>query len=196
VVLAFAAFGCASTLIEPGHRGLLFDPKQGLGREVLQPGAYRIPASGRLDDFDVMYARRVEPLTVMTSEGLKVDVRADVLFRPIISELYFLDTEIGPAYYDEVVGPEFRAAARQRFAATGVLDVVRKGTRLEDEIESDLRMRIKGKHIEVAAVTLESVKLPPEIEAAVERRLRADLTAGADQAEEGCAKREADGGSF
>lgn len=36
------ATGCAGALVQPGHRGLFFDPSNGgIQHEVLQPGWYR-----------------------------------------------------------------------------------------------------------------------------------------------------------
>jgi len=167
--------GCASTTIEPGHRGLAFDPaKGGLQREVLSPGVHR---EARIDDFDVTYSTRAEPLHVLSSEGLSLEVRVSVVYRPIIAELYELDSEIGPHYYEEVVGPEFRAAARATFATHSFIDLTKGSTALEDQIETELRRRIAGKHIEIASVTFESVQLPPELVTAVRERLLAEQLA-------------------
>jgi hypothetical protein len=63
-----------------------------------------------IDDFDMTDTTRAERLPVRSREGLEVDLQIGVIYRPIISELYQLDTEIGPNYYAEVVGPEFRSA--------------------------------------------------------------------------------------
>ena len=44
-LLALSLFtaGCASQILEPGHRGLRFDPHDGgLKHQVLQPGRYNL----------------------------------------------------------------------------------------------------------------------------------------------------------
>ena len=155
--------GC-SAVIEPGHRGLLFDPqKGGLQHEVLGPGAHRVGLSGRIDDFDVTYSTRREDIDAVTREALTIDVRLSVIYRPIITELYELDTEIGRAYYDEVVGPMFRAAARACLARHSFLDLPKLNEKIEDEMETETRARLAGKHVEVSAITFESIQLPPEV---------------------------------
>jgi regulator of protease activity HflC (stomatin/prohibitin superfamily) len=182
-VLAACA-GCGGAVIQPGHRGLLFDPNQGgLQHEVLAPGYHRLAASARIEDFDVTYSTRREAMSAPTGEGLVVDARFAVIYRPIVSELYQLDTEIGPSYYDEVVGPELRSAAREVLGRHSYLDLVRQADKLEDEIESDTRRRIAGKHIELSSVTLENLQLPPEIVAAVRAREIADQNAQREKAE-------------
>jgi regulator of protease activity HflC (stomatin/prohibitin superfamily) len=191
LLLALAATGCATATIQPGHRGLLFAPHDGgLKREVLQPGAYKLGAcfiactSNRIDDFDVTYATRNERLRARSTEGLEVDLGVGIVYRPIISELYQLDTEIGPNYYDEVVGPELRSTLRGVLARHSYADLHRRDEALEDEIEAELRRRTAGRHVEIASVTLEKADYAPEIAAALRQRIAAAEEAKREQAAE------------
>jgi regulator of protease activity HflC (stomatin/prohibitin superfamily) len=170
--------GCAGTLVEPGHRGLLFDPKGGgLQQGVLQPGYYRhgicifSSACPRVDDFDVTFSRRTEEIQAASVEGLPVTLTLTLVYRPIASELYQLDTEIGPPYYDEVMGPEFRSSARDVIAHHSYLELNKENQKIEDDIEAELRSRTKGRHVEVSSVLLERAEYAPEIKAAVTARL-------------------------
>src|SRR5262249_7078105 len=146
-------------------------------KEVLQPG-YTSLACGpfrtvcpRVDDFDVTYSTRHEEITTNSQEGLPLDLKVAVVYRPIIAELYQLDTEIGPQYYDEVVQPEFKSAARGVFARHSYLDLQKKNKEIEDDVEAELRKRVAGKHIEISSVLLESVNYAPEIAAAIRAKL-------------------------
>src|SRR5438094_10469710 len=118
LLLTFAVGGAGcGAVIEPGHRGLLFDSHHGgLQTDVLKPGHYWLGIWGRMDDFDVTYSTQKEEIHTISSEGLTLDLRVSVIYRPIVAELYDLDVEIGPNYYEEVVGPEFRTATRGVFA--------------------------------------------------------------------------------
>jgi regulator of protease activity HflC (stomatin/prohibitin superfamily) len=173
ILMGFAVCsGCAHVTVEPGHRALLFNPNdKGLHHEVLGPGRYPVGYYGRLEDFDVTYSTRKEAIRTNSSEGLQLDLRFAVIYRPVVSELYELDTEIGPNYYDEVVGPEFRSAARGVFARHSYVELQRNNEKIEDEIEGDLRRRINGKHVEIASITMEAVEYAPEIAAAVRAKL-------------------------
>jgi regulator of protease activity HflC (stomatin/prohibitin superfamily) len=188
---ALGTTGCATTTIEPGHRGLLFAPRDGgLKREVLQPGYYKLGwcfigcTSSRIDDFDVTYTTKAERLQVRSSEGLDLDLGLSVIYRPIVSELYQLDTEIGPGYYAEVIGPEFRSVCRSVLARHSYVDLQRGADAIQDEVEADLRRRIAGRHVEIASVTLERVAYAPEIAEAVRQRLAAAEEARRRQAAE------------
>lgn len=177
-VCALGATGCYGETIEPGHRGLLFDPRgQGLSHEILRPGYHHTGRFARIDDFDVTYSTKKEDIQTTSSEGLAMTLHLEVIYKPIESELYELDTDIGPNFYDEIVGPEFRSAARGVFARHGYAELQAKNEKIEDEVEDDLRRRIKGKHIEIQSVTLEGVDYAPEIAQAIRAKLAGEQEA-------------------
>ena len=164
--------GCAGVAVQPGHRALLFDPSNGgIQHEVLKEGFYKTPcpfwkpesSCPRVDDFDVTYTTSKKQLRALSSEGLPLDLAIAVTYRPIISELYLLDTEIGTNYFDEVIGPEFQSAAIGVFATTSYLDLHKRNGSIEDAVEKQLRERLKGKHVEVSRVNIENVAYAPEI---------------------------------
>ncbi|HEY2514443.1 MAG TPA: SPFH domain-containing protein, partial [Polyangiaceae bacterium] len=175
-VLALTALaggtGCAGATIQPGHRALYFDPRSGgVQHEVLQPGWYRTACPfwepgnkcPRVDDFDVTFSTSKEDVHTLSAEGLPVDLSIAVVYRPIVAELYMLDTEIGPNYFDEVVGPEFKSAAIGVFAHTSYQDLQKKNGAIEDEIERALRERLHGRHVEISSVLIQKVTYAPEI---------------------------------
>ena len=170
VAAALGSTGCSTTTVEPGHRGLYFAPNNGgLRRDVLQPGKYTLGwcfmycTPNRVDDFDVTYSTKEEAVTTKSAEGLDLNLKMSVIYRPIVSELYSLDTEIGMNYYDEVVGPEFRSACRGVFARHSYTELQKKNETIENEVEAEVRRRTLGKHVEISSVTLESVVYAPEI---------------------------------
>jgi regulator of protease activity HflC (stomatin/prohibitin superfamily) len=171
LVMGLSLTACGAT-IEPGHRGLLFNPRDGgLQNKVLEPGRHYTGFFGRIDDFDVTYSTRKEEMNTVSQEGLHLTIAVSAIFRPVVSELYALDTEIGPAYYEEVIGPEFRSATRGVFARHSYTDIAKQNEAIENEIETDLRRRIAGKHLEITSVTLEGVSYAPEIAKAVQDKL-------------------------
>jgi regulator of protease activity HflC (stomatin/prohibitin superfamily) len=172
--------GCAGALVQPGHRGIFFDPSSGgIQHEVLQPGWYRTACPlwepdnkcPRVDDFDVTYSTAKEQVHSLSAEKLPLDLHLALKYRPIVSELYILDTEIGPNYFDEVVGPEFRSAAIGVLARSSYQDLQKENRAIEDEIEKDLRQRLLGKHVEVASVLIEKIEYAPQIVEAYRQRV-------------------------
>jgi regulator of protease activity HflC (stomatin/prohibitin superfamily) len=164
--------GCAGATINPGHRGILFDPgNSGVQPEVLKPGwvtlscPFWVPEGQckRVDDYDVTYQTSDEQFHVLSKEGLPMDVQIAVSYRPVVSELYMLDTEIGPKYFDKVIGPEFRNASIGVFSTESYQDLQRQNGEIESKIEKRLRDGLKGKHIEVSSVFIKRVNYDPTI---------------------------------
>jgi hypothetical protein len=179
-VFVFAALAASSiltgcthaALIQPGHRGILFDPMNGLKHEVLPPGYYRLAGAckalkcPRIDDFDVTYSTSKEQVKAHSTEGLGLDTSLAVIYRPVISELFELDTEVGSNYYDEVVGHEVRSATIGVLARHSYTELRVHNREIEDEIEHEVRERIKGKHVEIDSITMQ-IDYAPEIEQAM-----------------------------
>jgi regulator of protease activity HflC (stomatin/prohibitin superfamily) len=188
-VLAACSAGCAATTVEPGHRGLYFEPTGGgLRREVLQPGKYRLGwcfiycTPNRVDDFDVTFSTHSEAIRTKSSEGLDLDLKLSIIYRPVVSELYQLDTEIGASYYDEVIGPEFRSACRGVFARHSYTELQRKNETIENEVEAEVRRRTAGKHVEISSITLEGVEYAPEIAEKIRQKIAGEQEAARQQA--------------
>jgi regulator of protease activity HflC (stomatin/prohibitin superfamily) len=116
-----------------------------------------------VDDFDVTYQTSREEMHVLSKEGLPLDAHVAVSYRPIVSELYLLDTEIGPGYFQEVIAPEFHSAAIGVFSRESYADLQRNNGVIEDKMEKALRERLKGKHVEVSSVLIERVNYDPKI---------------------------------
>jgi regulator of protease activity HflC (stomatin/prohibitin superfamily) len=174
-----AMTGCAgrSAVVDPGHMGIIFDPMHGVRHDPVGPGYYRLSNScremkcPRMDDFDITFSTKKEDINTTSQEGLGLQMHLAIIYRPVATELYELDTEVGPLYYDEVIGPEFRSAARGVLARHSYQELMSKNRQIEDEIEGEVRQRIKGKHVEVSSVTMERIDYAPEIAQAVRAKL-------------------------
>jgi regulator of protease activity HflC (stomatin/prohibitin superfamily) len=178
LTILFLLLSACSTTVRPGHLGIYFDGFHGtLQRQPVGPGVHYVGLTGRIEDFDVTYATRAEDIRTTSAEALQLDLKIAVIFRPVRSEIYELDTEIGTNYYDKVIAPAFRSATRGVFARYSYLDAMKRNEQVEDEVLRDLRRRIAGTHLEIALVTLEAVKYDDEIVTAVRARLAAEQDA-------------------
>jgi hypothetical protein len=155
---------CSYATIQPGHRGLR-------DREVLSTGQYRIGAfcfvhrCNHIDDFDVTFSTNHEDALHATSnDGASLEVGFSLIHRPIVVELYELRAEIGGTNYDryvrDAIVPEARIAAIEVLARHSALELVKSKVVIEDEIESELRRRVRGQHIEISSITIEHVSSP------------------------------------
>jgi regulator of protease activity HflC (stomatin/prohibitin superfamily) len=182
ISLAFLS-GCVT--VNPGHLGLVFGPA-GMQTTIVQPGIYYLAPGGRyylgpgkrIDDVDVTYSTKTEDINGASAEGLSLATRISVIYRPVADQLVELSNGIGlTSYFDEVVGPEFRSAARGVFARHSYLELLGHNEEIENEIEADLRRRIIGKHVEISSVTIEAESYAPAIGKAVQDKLVAEQDA-------------------
>jgi len=144
--------------------GPLLRSVEGLQHDTIKPGYHRtgsIFRSGHIEDFDVTYSTRKEQISTASQEGLALSMKLAIIYRPIASELYELDSEIGMNYYDEVIEPEFKSAARGVLAHHAYGELLSKNSKIEDEIEDAVRERIRGKHIEISSITMEEINYAP-----------------------------------
>jgi regulator of protease activity HflC (stomatin/prohibitin superfamily) len=175
VLVPVCLSGCYT--VQAGHVGLMFKDFGGLQGDKMAPGLYWTGVLNHVEDFDVTYSTHHETIETASAEGLKLTLNLSVIYRPVVDELYDLDADIGLNYYDEVIGPEFRSAARGVFAAHSYLELLRKNEAIEDEVEAALRRRIAGKHVEISSVTLEALEYAQEISRAVQEKLAAEQDA-------------------
>src|SRR5215831_1497874 len=115
---------CTYHTVEIGYRGLRFDPQAGgMHREILQPGRYLLGhfcllhTCGKIIDFDVTYTTSHEEIFTTSKDPISFGVNLAIVYRPIVSELYELASEVATKdYYREIVQAELRSAASRAFA--------------------------------------------------------------------------------
>jgi len=172
--------GCST--VDGGHMGLMFKPfGGGVQREKLPAGSYWTGLWNHIVDFDITYSTHQELIETSSSEkagaSLPMALKLSVIYRPVVEELYELYTEIGPNYYDEVIAPEFKSAARGVFARHSYQELLTKNEAIEDEVEADLRRRTAGKHVEISSITLEAISYSDELKRVNEARIAAEQDA-------------------
>jgi regulator of protease activity HflC (stomatin/prohibitin superfamily) len=179
LVVVAPALGCRTFhTIEPGHIGLAYLPSGGLQRALIPSGRVVLGhfcgfhACNKIYDFDVTFTTKHEEIRATSSDNLAMTLNMSVIYKPIVNELYELATEVSTDdYYNEVVGPEFRSAAGIVFAKHPYAELAANKEKIEDEIENDVRRRIKGKHVDLASITIEAIGGLEEIHNANRARL-------------------------
>jgi regulator of protease activity HflC (stomatin/prohibitin superfamily) len=158
----FSLLACSTTTVEPGHRALVFAPDRGgLQHDVLNPGVYSVQRGTRLEDFDVTFARRDLPVRATTRDGTPVRADLTVVYRPVVAELYQLETEEGPGYYEHVIVPELLGAARGVLERSSKDDELAHVSKLDASIEQAARRATAGKHVEIAQVVVDRIEVAP-----------------------------------
>ncbi len=169
--VAVVALGCVR--IDSGQAAVLWSALAGgTQEEVYGEGLQIVAPWNRMYVYDVRIQDRVENLHVLSRNGLSVGMETSIRYQLVASELAKLHTDIGGAYFDRIIQPVVRSAAREvvaQFTPEELYSTKRDkvGGKIFDAVEAGL----EGKHITLLAVLIRNVELPEKIKRAISEKL-------------------------
>jgi regulator of protease activity HflC (stomatin/prohibitin superfamily) len=165
--------GCHCPTVPSGNRGIVFKSLGGgTSKEVLPEGMHLMPLWNDVITYDTRVHEMKEPLSVLSSNGLAIQVDASVRYRPVEQELYELQTQIGPDYEQKVVAPVVRSEARKVFGRYQPEEIYStRREEIERQIYVEVTRALEGKHVVVEAVLVRDVILPDAIKTAIADKL-------------------------
>jgi len=174
-LLAAAPFmeGCRCSTVDSGHRGIVFKTLGGgTSQEVVGEGLQVIPIWNYIISYDTRVHEMKESLIVLSSNGLTLKVDASIRFRPLVDELFQLQTQIGPDYDQKLVAPIVRSEARKVFGRYQPEEIYStRREEIEQQIFAEVTKALQGKHVVVEAVLVRDVDLPENIKVAIQDKL-------------------------
>ncbi len=164
---------CHCPTVPSGHRGIVFESLGGgTSKEVLGEGLHVMPVWNSVISYDTRVHEMKETLAVLSSNGLAIRVDSSVRYRPVIEELFELQTQIGPDYDQKVVAPVVRSEARKVFGRYQPEEIYStKREEIERQIYDEVMRALNGKHVVVEAILIRDVELPEAIKTAIADKL-------------------------
>ena len=171
--VAIMYFDRVFIFIRPGQQGVLWYRLFGtdLNHHYTEGTSVIFPWDD-MHIYDVRAQQVADTFTVLSRDGLTIDVEVSIRYRPQLDRLPLLHVEIGPDYVEKVVKPEVRAKVRYLL-----------GQYLPDEIYSSQGLLVR-RTVEEAApelaqryITLEdllikTITLPRAVQEAIESKLQ------------------------
>jgi regulator of protease activity HflC (stomatin/prohibitin superfamily) len=184
------ASGCA-TVVEGHERALFYSASHGLSREAVGSGMYwHLPWNDYIT-YDLRWTSHKEDIHIHSKDGLHMDIQVAVVVRPEAHDIYALDTEVGPKYYEGVVKAALFAAVRDASGQFDHMQIATETHSVEKAIYGALVEHLKGKHIELSEVAIQHFDLPPEVETAANRKASERQLVSAKEVELALATRDA-----
>jgi regulator of protease activity HflC (stomatin/prohibitin superfamily) len=183
--------GCA-TVVEGHERALFWSAGHGMTREPLPSGWYWHAPWNSVIKYDMRWTSHKEEIHLHSKDGLHLNVDVVVVVRPDPTALYELDTQVGPAFYDQIVRPALFGAARDASGQFNHVDIAVQTHKVEEAIRAALVEHLKGQPIELAEVAIQHFDLPPEVEVAANKKAAAGQLLAAKEVELGLAQRDAE----
>lgn len=167
-------------IIEPGERGVIFRPyTTGLDKGApLRDGFHVVAPWNKLIIYNIKEQPADEKLEVLDKNGLTITLNISVRFNPFHKNIASLHEKFGVSYVRTLVVPEVRNAIRKvagQYAAEEIYSTKRK--EIESEAKAETQRKLKENDIDLRALLIRSIILPPQIKNAIENKLKQEQEA-------------------
>ncbi len=160
--------------IDAGHRGVLFK-RFGGGLQmdkIYKQGFHVIAPWNTMFIYDVRVNENYEKMSVLSRNGLTIEIDLSYRYRPYADSLADLHNEVGRTYHERIVLPEIRSATREvigQYLPEELYSTKRET--IQQEIYEKAKNSIERRYIEVDAILIREVNLPETLQDAIERKL-------------------------
>jgi regulator of protease activity HflC (stomatin/prohibitin superfamily) len=166
--------------LEATERGVIFRQfSSGLDKkEIFAPGFHIIAPWNDMYVFNVSEQKIDEPMDILDKNGLSVNIDVTVRFYPIYTKVGYLYEAFRLDYVNVLVIPEIRSAVRQiagRYAAEEIYST--KRSEVEQKIIEEAGKKLRDNNIDMKALLIRSINLPPDIRQAIESKLKQEQEA-------------------
>ncbi|MFT3692817.1 MAG: SPFH domain-containing protein [Kofleriaceae bacterium] len=168
---------CTYARVNSGEVAVIRTPA-GVDQHVYTPGDWRIGGDDVATTYSVRSQEHTERLEVQSSDGLGITLDTSIRYHVIPDEVLGLDAELGPEYYQVLIGPTLKSQARRvvgQFKPEEIYSTERD--KIERQIRDGVANAIKGRHVQLEAVLVRNVTLPPSLQAAITEKLEAEQSA-------------------
>ncbi len=124
-----------------------------------------------------IYSTRVQQVpdefTALSNDGLDVRLKVSVRFAPKKTKLGWLHQRFGPDYAEKIVKHETEAEFRAVIGQYTPEQIYTSTGNILQTVSQGLVAELAELHVEMDDVLIESIHLPPSVEASIEAKLRA-----------------------
>ncbi len=160
--------------INPGQKGVKFKKfSGGLEKEIIYDQGFHVVAPWNdLIVYDVRINEANEEMDVLSKNGLPIKISLSYRYAPIGDKIGYLHDEVGSNYLGRIVEPEIKAATREVIGEYLPEELYSsKREAIQDEIFDRTQESVGKKYVNLDAILISSVQLPPKLENAIEKKL-------------------------
>jgi len=151
--------GCGTT-VHPGERGVRGNLLTGgVTTEPLKSGFYWQAPWNQIYVYNVRWRSYTETVEALSSDGLPVTIKTVILMRPTPGEVSTLAQNIGVDFYPRAVKPVLLTAIRSAVSRYPMVTVLEHSPEIASKVEAVVVEKLKGRHLQVANVTMVDLAL-------------------------------------
>lgn len=179
LIVAVLIPGCMSTTVESGEAAVKYSVFGGTNLENTVGEGLQVHAPWvDIIRYDVRVQEQLEDITALSSNGLSIGMDVSVRWKPDAETLPRLHTTYGTEYYRKLVQPELRSAARE---VVGLFTPEELYSSKRDELQTEMidrvRQGVETEYVGIEAVLIRDVRLPQQIQNAIENKLQEEQEA-------------------
>lgn len=168
------AWNSLTFTIEPGEKAVIFRKfAGGLDKDKVYAQGFHL--KWPWDDiyvYDVKVSEDISSMEVLSKNGLTIKVELSYRYKPMENSIGYLHDQIGPDYHQKIIVPTIRSATREvigKYLPEELYSSKREDIQIE--IFERTSKAMNDKDLELDAVLIREVELPPTLQAAIERKL-------------------------
>ena len=188
---ALTVFGCA-TVVDGHQRALFYSASHGMNPQPVGSGWYWHWPWNSYVKYDLRWTSHREEIHIHSRDGLHMNLDVVVVVRPDPKEIFPLDTDVGPGFYEAVVKPAVYGASRDASGRFTHLEIVTQTHEVERAIREALVEHLHGQHLQLGEVAIQHFDLPAEVEQATARKAATNQALAAKDIELHLAERDAE----
>ena len=175
VIVLISVIGRSTVTVNAGDGGVLYRTFGG-GVDVSKTygeGFHLIWPWNNMIKYEVRQQEIFEKMSVLSSNGLEIQLDASAWFQPNFRELGYLHKTRGTSYKERIIMPAIRSATRSvvgRYTPEQIYSSKRDA--IQNEIFEETKKILDNQYIQLNSVLVRDVTLPPTIKDAIERKLR------------------------
>ncbi len=175
IVIMLMIFGSKMFyVLSPGERAIVFRSVSGSFEKdnIVGTGLKVVAPWNKLFIYDVKEQKIEETMDVLSKNGLAIKVEITVRYNPVYNKIGYLHETFGITYADRLIVPEVRSTVRRvtgRYTAEEIYST--KRNEVEGSIIEETAIILKENNIEMQALLIRSIDLPPDIKKAIELKL-------------------------
>ncbi len=177
VIILIIFISKSTTTIDSGEVGVLYKTFGGgvVTEEMpLGEGFHVVAPWNKVFVYNVRQQELLErEMSVLSSNGLEIKLDASVLYQPTAATVGFLHQTRGQDYLNSVIIPAVRSATRSvvgRYTPEQLYSTKRDA--IQAEIYEETKKIVEPQYIQLNAILVRDVTLPPTIKTAIESKLK------------------------
>ncbi|NLP58104.1 prohibitin family protein [Lutibacter sp. B1] len=176
-IIALVFLSKSAVTIGSGEAGVLYRTFGGgvvTDEQPLGEGFHIVAPWNKVFVYNVRQQELLEKsMSVLSSNGLEIKLDASVLYQPTASTIGLLHQTKGTDYLNSVIVPAVRSATRSvvgRYTPEQLYSTKRDA--IQAEIYEETKKIVEPQFIQLNAILVRDVTLPPTIKDAIERKLK------------------------